>query len=205
MRKRERALVRAWLAMAGILLVILTILIGSRGGLVAGIFSFAVGYAMVAGSWFSANRSRSPSSSKAASSRYGRWFLYAPPALFGILVGIALLYSDRTTAFTRVMGQSVGDDLRVQAWPTVQSMIETYWIAGSGFGSFAGAYKMFEPDNLLQDAYFNHAHNDWAEVIITGGLPFALILAAAILWFVRTFAASCSTRARKSTRLNSSH
>src|SRR3546814_3084912 len=88
MRKRERALVRAWLAMAGILLVILTILIGSRGGLVAGIFSFAVGYAMVAGSWFSANRSRSPSSSKAASSRYGRWFLYAPPALFGILVGI---------------------------------------------------------------------------------------------------------------------
>src|SRR3546814_1029737 len=96
--------------MAGILLVILTILIGSRGGLVAGIFSFAVGYAMVAGSWFSANRSRSPSSSKAASSRYGRWFLYAPPALFGILVGIALLYSDRTTAFSRVMGQSVGED-----------------------------------------------------------------------------------------------
>src|SRR3546814_2764621 len=72
-------------------------------------------------------------------------------------------------------------------------MIETYWIAGSGFGSFAGAYKMFEPDNLLQDAYFNHAHNDWAEVIITGGLPFALILAAAILWFVRTFAA-CGVR-----------
>src|SRR3546814_3407169 len=81
---------------------------------------------MVAGSWFSANRSRSPSSSKAASSRYGRWFLYAPPALFGILVGIALLYSDRTTAFTRVMGQSVGDDLRGQAWPTVQSRSEEH-------------------------------------------------------------------------------
>src|SRR3546814_17356656 len=84
------------------------------------------------------------------------------------------------------MVQSVGDDLRVQAWPTVQSMIETYWIAGSGFGSFAGAYKMFEPDNLLQDAYFNHDHNDWAEVIITGGLPFEFILAAAIPWFVRS-------------------
>src|SRR3546814_6287898 len=118
--------------MAGILLVILTILIGSRGGLVAGIFSFAVGYAMVAGSWSLATRSRSPSSSKAASSRYGRWFLYAPPALFGILVGIALLYSDRSTSFPGVMGQSVGDVLRVPAWPTVQSMIETYWIAEIG-------------------------------------------------------------------------
>src|SRR3546814_13881846 len=88
---------------------------------------------------------------------------------------------------------------------TTRFRSEIYWTAGSGFGSFAGAYKMFEPDNLLQEADFNHAHNDWAEVIITGGLPFALILAAAILWFVRTFAASCSTRARKSTRLNSSH
>src|SRR3546814_20004011 len=70
MRKRERALVRACLALAGILLVILTILIGSSSGLVSGIFSFAVGFATVAGLWFSANRSRSPGSSQAASSRY---------------------------------------------------------------------------------------------------------------------------------------
>jgi len=189
MRKRKRMLIRVWLVLAGILLTLLTILIGSRGGLVAGIFAFVVGYAMVAGSWPVNDGARSPSSSRAMSSRYGRWFLYVPPGLLVVFVGIALVYSNRTTAFTRVVGQSVSDDLRVLAWPTVQSMIETYWVAGSGFGSFAGVYKMFEPDNLLQDAYFNHAHNDWAEVVLTGGLPFALILAAAILWFVRTFAA----------------
>src|SRR3546814_19298601 len=83
MRKRERALVRAWLAMAGLLLVILTILIGSRGGLVAGLFSFSVGYALVAGPWFSATRSGRPPSSRPAPSRYGRCFLFLPPPLFG--------------------------------------------------------------------------------------------------------------------------
>lgn len=189
MRKRKRMLIRVWLALSGILLTLLTILIGSRGGLVAGLFAFGIGYAMVAASWPVADRSRSSSSSAALPSRYGRWFLYAPPALLVIFVGIALLNSNRTTAFTRVVGESVGDDLRVLAWPTVQSMIETYWVAGSGFGSFAGVYKIFEPDNLLQDAYFNHAHNDWAEAILTGGLPFALILGAAMLWFIRSFAA----------------
>lgn len=188
MRKRKRALVRAGLTSAGILFTTLTVLIGSRGGLVAGIFAFIVGYAMIAGSWPVTGRSNSPRSRNSSPSRYGRWMLYVPPALLVIVVGIGLTLSSRTTAFTRVMDQSVSDDLRVQAWPTVQSMIETYWAAGSGFGSFAGVYKIFEPDSLLQDAYFNHAHNDWAEAIITGGLPFVLILLAAIAWFVRAFA-----------------
>lgn len=189
MRSRKRMLIRVWLVFAGVVLTLMTILIGSRGGLVAGIFSFVVSYAMVAGSWPLADRSLSPGTSKTTPSRYRRWLLYAPPAMLVALVGIALLYSNRTTALTRVVGQSVSDDLRVLAWPTVQSMIETYWVAGSGFGSFAAVYKMFEPDNLLQNAYFNHAHNDWAEAILTGGLPFVLILGAAILWIVRTFAA----------------
>jgi O-antigen ligase len=185
MRKRKRPLMRVWLALAAVLLTVLTVLIGSRGGLAAGIVAFVVGYAMVAGSWRVADASPASRPSNASPSPYGRWLLYAPPALLALVVGAALLLSNRTTAFTRVMEQSVADDLRVSAWPTVQSMIETYWVAGSGFGSFASAYKMFEPDALLQDAYFNHAHNDWAEAILTGGLPFALILIAAILWFVR--------------------
>ena len=52
---------------------------------------------------------------------------------------------------------------------------------------------MFEPDHLLQDAYFNHAHNDWAEAILTGGLPFVLIVIALLIWFGRA-AANRGTR-----------
>lgn len=189
MRKRKRTLVRVGLALSGCLLTILTILIGSRGGLVAGVASFVIAYAMVAGAVRMPDVSGKSSRLSAVPSRYAHWLLYAPPALLALSVGAASLFSSRTTALTRFMDQSAGDDLRVSAWPTVQSMIETYWVAGSGFGSFAGAYRMFEPDSLLRDAYFNHAHNDWAEAILTGGLPFALIVVAAILWFARASAA----------------
>jgi hypothetical protein len=43
---------------------------------------------------------------------------------------------------------------------------------------------MFEPDRLLQPSYFNHAHNDWVEIAITGGLPAMIILLAAIIWIL---------------------
>src|SRR3546814_9365868 len=77
--------------------------------------------------------------------------------------------------------------MRVQTWPTVSDMIQTYWMLGSGFGSFPGVYKIYEPDALLRPSYLNHAHNDWAELLITGGVPFALIILAAPLWVGRIF------------------
>lgn len=186
MRKRKRPLIRVGLVLAGAMLTILTIVIGSRGGLVAGAFAASLSYAVITASWLGTDASRRPSLSQ---SKFARWLFYTPPALFALLVGAALMLSDRTTAFTRLMTQSAGDDLRVLAWPTVQSMIETYWFMGSGLGSFSSVYKMFEADSLLRDAYFNHAHNDWAEVILTGGLPFGLILIATIVWITRASSA----------------
>jgi O-antigen ligase len=182
MRKRKRVLIRVGLALAGALFAVLTILIGSRGGLVAGACAAFVGYAIVAASWERADTGRRPGWSR---SKFRRWLLYAPPLGFVLLVSSALMLSGRTTAFTRLMVESGGDDLRVLAWPTVRSMIETYWMTGSGFGSFASTYRMFEPDALLRDAYFNHAHNDWAELILVGGLPFALVVVATIAWIIR--------------------
>ncbi len=183
MRKRKRTLIRVGLTLAGVLFTILTILIGSRGGLVAGAFSASVSYAIIVASW---PRADAPFGLDPSRSKFARWLFYAPPVVFVLFLSSALVLSDRSTAFTRLMTQSAGDDLRVLAWPTVQSIIETHWIAGSGLGSFASVYKMFEPDNLLRDAYFNHAHNDWAEIILTGGLPFGLIVIATILWIVRS-------------------
>lgn len=186
MRKRKRVSVRVGLSLAGVFFAILTILIGSRGGFAAGAFAVLVGYAIVVASWPRTDTTQGPNPSR---SKFVSRLRYASAFLFMLIVSAALMVSGRTTAFTRLMVESGGDDLRLMAWPTVQSMIQTYWIAGSGFGSFASVYKMFEPDSLLRDAYFNHAHNDWAELLITGGLPFALIVVAMILWIGRTFLA----------------
>lgn len=189
MRRRQNKPVQGALIFAALLLTITTALIGSRAGLVAGVVAFAIGYAMVVASW--GGRAEQGKGAAALTSRGGirTILLYSPPILLAMLLGVALWLSSRITGLSRLAGQGVADDLRVQAWPVVKSMIENYWVAGTGFGSFSAVYKIFEPDNLLQPAYFNHAHNDWAELIITGGLPFMLIVLTALLWFGRTLAA----------------
>ncbi len=189
-RKRQRALIRGALTLALLLLTVMTIVIGSRAGFVAGVVAFAIAYATVVIAWRSSPADpRHSARSGRKLTRAGRWLLYSPPMLLAALLGTALWLSSRTTGLTRIVGQDVAADLRVQAWPTVQSMIETYWVLGSGFGSFPEVYKIFEPDNLLQPAYFNRAHNDWAEIVMTGGLPAALILLAALAWVSRCFLA----------------
>ena len=191
MRRQQRTLVRGALAFAMMALTALTAMIGSRAGLAAGAIAFAVGYAMVVPAWRSreivARDNRGRRSRSAPPSRYGHLLIYLPPVVLAALLGAAFWLSGRATGLTRVVGEDVAADLRVQAWPTVQQMIETHWLFGAGFGSFPDLYKMFEPDRLLDPTYFNHAHNDWVEILITGGLPFALIVLAALIWFGRAF------------------
>ena len=42
-----------------------------------------------------------------------------------------------------------------------------------------------EPDFFLRPAYFNHAYNDWLEIVLDGGLLGLLLIVAALIWFVR--------------------
>lgn len=187
LRKRRRNPVRVALAATIVLLTAFTALIGSRGGFVAGVAAFAASYAMALTAW----RARTERSVRAAGGGAGvaqNFLVYSPPIIMVALLAMMAVLSDRVTAVNRLADQALADDLRIQAWPTVQLMMEKFWFLGSGFGSFPSVYRIFEPDALLQVAYFNHAHNDWAELVITGGLPAVLILIAALIWVGRKIA-----------------
>jgi O-antigen ligase len=70
--------------------------------------------------------------------------------------------------------------MRFLILPEVLEMIRLHMPWGSGIGSFQAVYAIHEPNELLRGFYMNHAHNDWLEVVMTGGLPAALILAVAL-------------------------
>ena len=63
-------------------------------------------------------------------------------------------------------------------------MIWKYFPFGSGIGSFVEAYQIDEPLNYLTASYVNHAHNDWLETLLVGGLPATLILLLTITLFL---------------------
>ena len=187
LRKRPRNSVRVALAAAILLLTAFSALIGSRAGLVAGVAAFVASYAMAVTAW----RARVGRSARSAGGPAGTAqtiLVYSPPIIMLAVLTTMVAVSDRVTAVNRLTDQALADDLRAQAWPTVQLMIEKFWVFGSGFGSFPETYQIFEPDTLLQAAYFNHAHNDWAELVITGGLPAVLILIVTFVWIGRKVA-----------------
>jgi O-antigen ligase len=76
----------------------------------------------------------------------------------------------------------VSDDSRSAVWRGTWSAIETFWPVGSGAGGFVPVYKMFEDLDSVTDAWVNHAHNEYLELLLdTGLIGAALFVAYAIL------------------------
>jgi O-antigen ligase len=89
----------------------------------------------------------------------------------------------RAASIDRLFAMDQAQDMRTRALPTVLGMIGTYFPVGSGFGGFDPIFRINEPFDLLKTTYFNHAHNDFLEIVLDGGLPAALLLAGALAWW----------------------
>lgn len=113
-----------------------------------------------------------------------RIWAYAGPvcaaALALGLIGLTV-YLGRADAFERLATTLRADDLRFRIIPAVAEMIQRYWPVGTGLGSFEQIFQANEPNALLGPVYMNHAHNDWLETALTGGLPGIFLLVVAII------------------------
>jgi len=123
------------------------------------------------------------------------WWVYRKPVSQGRVVGIraehrsrlvgvgfavallviVLIVAASTPALQRLLDTDPASELRLQAFPVIVDATKTFFPFGSGIGTFVEAYKIFEPDSFISVSYFNHAHNDLAEIVMTGGLPAVLL------------------------------
>jgi O-antigen ligase len=149
----------------------LLLVTGSRGGLAVGVVGIAVAAALL---WMARDRS-------GASRTLSR--LTAAAAAVGLTGLVAAgLYFSRAQAITRLFDDPVAD-LRFKFWRPVWALVTSYFPIGSGWGSFVEVYQIVEPRDLLATTYLNHAHNDWLEVVLTGGvLGLLLLIIALALW-----------------------
>ncbi|MCH7860535.1 O-antigen ligase family protein [Sphingomonas sp. NPDC092331] len=174
---RRTAAIRGGIALGiGAILVPLILLIGSR----AGVLLLGLGLACALFVY------RFPRA-EAGDSRRAKLttVLIAGGAI--ALVAISILLS-RASAIQRLVDSSGRDDERWLAWQSVRELVPSYFPFGSGAGSFEDVYRIVEQNALLTRTYFNHAHNDWIEVLVTDGLPALLLLvAAAAGWTIAVF------------------
>nr|WP_294811017.1 O-antigen ligase family protein [uncultured Sphingomonas sp.] len=172
---KRKLLWRTILAGGLVLLFLLMILgTGSRAGLALGTIGVSLGLLI------------SARAIRRALTRYPSWAF--PAMMAGILGTIALgvlvsVVAGRAVSIDRMVAMDQGQDMRMRGLPTVLAMIREYFPAGTGLGTFDPIFRLHEPTALLKPTYFNHAHNDFLEVVLTAGLPGLLLLVAALGWW----------------------
>lgn len=190
---------RFWLALALIVAMIPVILVtGSRAGLIAGVF------ALVSLPWVISKRTliqlTRPMFGIAES--IWRWLVGLGAAgMVGGLVAAGVL-NNRAEAINRLAGSMTDIDLRARVLPAILGLARQYLPTGAGFGAFKPVYRAQEPDAVLAPEIMNHAHNDWLESLVLGGVPAALLLLACIsiwlraAWRARAFGGPHSVETR---------
>ena len=173
---REKAQFKAVLAVsAAVVVVPLLLVTGSRAGLILGLVG-------VCGAALIYRRPHISTPEKRRVQRINPAYVLGGIGLL-MLIAITIL-SSRAVAIQRLISQS-DEDTRLHIWAPAWDMVGKYFPVGSGIGSFVEVFQVDEPDALLQTSYVNHAHNDFLEVLLTGGLPGLVLLAAAAILILR--------------------
>jgi O-antigen ligase len=131
------------------------------------------------------------------------WWVYRPPVAVGrvdtvrkerrgriaggvtavILAAAIAVIGVKTSAFQRLIETDAASELRVQALPVVIEATGRFFPVGSGIGTFVEVYQIFEPDRLISNSYFNHAHNDFIEIAMNGGVPALALMLFGVFLF----------------------
>lgn len=166
---------RLWLLCVVTLVVLPLILIsGSRGGMlvaVAGLVAVPLLYR------------RSTTSRGGGAKKFNPVYLVAGAGI--ALLALLFVVFSRAESLNRLLAYDGGEDLRFRMWGPIADLAWKYFPAGSGIGSFEEVYKLDEPLRLLKPTYVNHAHNDWLEMYLTGGVAGILILALIAFFWAR--------------------
>ncbi|HVF82988.1 MAG TPA: O-antigen ligase family protein [Sphingomicrobium sp.] len=113
--------------------------------------------------------------------RVRRPWLLAGAVLGGALAVIAI---GTLPAFDRVEN-ATSASARQQIYRTTLAAAGKVMPVGSGFGSFTPIYAREENAATVERAYVNHAHNEYLEIALEGGVPAILLMVAGLAWWAR--------------------
>ncbi len=105
------------------------------------------------------------------------------PAILASIAGSCVLLQTNQVAQITVDRLWNGNMGRLLFWKDSYAAILRYWPAGTGFGTFATVFRVSEPLEHVGQHYVNHAHNELLEIMLEGGLPALVLLAAGFCWW----------------------
>lgn len=171
---------RIWAIGLGAVLLGGAIMTGSQAALGLGALSFMALVAALMLTRTASPSARAPRPSEGADEQDRRIGLALPlvlAALGAVLVG--------GSAFL-VLGSIADEGFdRAEVYPIIAAALKDYWLFGGGLGSFEWLARAYEDRETITFAYWNHAHNGFAQIVVETGVFGLVVLAGAGLWLVR--------------------
>ncbi|HEY2483290.1 MAG TPA: O-antigen ligase family protein [Caulobacteraceae bacterium] len=114
-----------------------------------------------------------------------RWRFAALAAPAGLaLCAIGLIVLAVNPRLEHRVQARTGPELRFELNPQVAKVGLDFAPFGSGAGSFAAVYQMYEPVSSMGPAFVNHAHDDFIEVWLEAGVAGVTLIVAFLVWWV---------------------
>ncbi len=104
-------------------------------------------------------------------------------ALGGLALGL-WLWLHYHPEFVDPMLDQVVDNGRIGLVPVFYHIASDYFPFGAGLGSFDPVYRAYETAEGLSFNYLNHAHNDYAQLVIEAGLPALIAIVLFLGWWL---------------------
>jgi O-antigen ligase len=106
-------------------------------------------------------------------------------AAVGLALVIAVAAMGTVGKDLRGWGTNASIETRMEFWgKTVQATRDQAW-TGSGLGTFQQVYRQYDDPDTVHRWYANHAHNDYLEIALEGGIPALALLIWFLLWWAR--------------------
>ncbi|WP_261370968.1 O-antigen ligase family protein [Sphingobium sp. B2] len=173
---------RRYISLAAIIFVFVTLLAtGSRSGFLLSIFAMG----SVPFIYCPPSHQRNGNGILRRSQPWRIWII----SLIGAGLAIAAITMNmvRVESLTRLTDANLTDERRWQMLSLTVTAAKTYLPWGTGTGGFAQVIQLHEPSNLLSPQYFNQAHNDFADLLLTAGVSGAILLLIAMVGYARVF------------------
>lgn len=153
---------QVFLVFIGFSLLLILLSTQSRGGLISGFIALSLSTCMYL-------------LSQGNNLRRKQRLIYLGAAL--AFVGFALLANGIEGILSRLGERLITDaEVRNTISQAALTAASNFWPWGSGLGSFEAVFPRFQPSlNLGQGSYIEHAHNDYAQIIMELGL-FGVVL-----------------------------
>lgn len=142
----------------------------SRSGILLGMLALTLSTLMVL-------------SAPASSGRSSRRSRRARFSVLAVLGGAFIIGQFGMTGILRIVESDPLSDYRSEIRQVTLRAAADYFPVGSGFGTFTAVYGMHETPATMISAYVNHAHNDWLELWLEGGIPATALMACFLALF----------------------